>query len=111
VTARAHDSEFEWAAHDPAARRAGVPDQTIAAILEKRPPAGLEVDDALVIALGRQLFERRRIDQDLYDRAVERFGNRGLVELVSLMAQYGATAHLLAAFEMQLPDGKEPVMG
>ena len=111
VTARAHDSDFEWAAHAPAARRAGVPDETITAILEKAPTDGLAADDALIIDLGRQLFETRRIDQDLYDRAAERLGNRGLVELVSLMAQYGATAHLLAAFDMQLPDGKAPVMG
>jgi 4-carboxymuconolactone decarboxylase len=111
ITARSHDSEFEWAAHDPAARRAGVPDATITAILEQAPTDGLDADDALIIDVGRQLFGKRHIDQDLYDRAATRFGNRGLVELVSLMAQYAGTAHLLAAFDMQLPAGKQPVMG
>ena len=111
ITARSHDSEFEWAAHDPAARRAGVPDATITAILEKAPSDGLDADDALIIELGRQLFGKRHIDQELYDRAAARFGNRGLVELVSLMAQYAGTAHLLAAFDVQLPVGKQPVMG
>lgn len=110
VTARAHDSEFEWAAHDPAARRAGVSEATIRAILEKGPTDGLAPDDALIIDLGRQLFANRRIEQALYERAAERFGHRGLVELVSLMAQYAATSHLLAAFEMQLPEGTDPVM-
>ncbi len=111
ITARSHDSEFEWAAHDPAARRAGVPDATIAAILERSPTDGLDADDALIIELGRQLFGKRHIEQDLYDRAAQRFGNRGLVELISLMAQYAGTAHLLAAFDMQLPEGTEAVMG
>ena len=111
ITARSHESEFEWAAHDPAARRAGVPDATITAILDMAPTAGLDADDALIIDLGRQLFGERRIEQDLYDRAAARFGNRGLVELVSLMAQYAGTAYLLAAFDMQLPAGKQPVMG
>jgi 4-carboxymuconolactone decarboxylase len=84
--------------------------QRIAAILAAQPTDGLEVGDALVIRLGRQLFERRRIDQALYDEALARFGERRLVELVSLMAQYAGTAHLLAAFEMQLPDDATPVM-
>lgn len=111
VTARAHRSEFEWAAHAPAARRAGVPEAAIAAILADQPADGLEAGDALVIRLGRQLFDERRIEQDLYDEALARFAERGLVELVSLMAQYAGTAHLLAAFEMQLPADAEPVMG
>ena len=114
VTARAHRSEFEWSAHDPAARRAGVPDAVIAAIRTDAPTdrvEGMEERDALIIAVGRELFATRGLSQPLYDAALAEFGSRGLVELISLMAMYAGTAHLLAAFDMQLPDGAEPVMG
>jgi 4-carboxymuconolactone decarboxylase len=106
VTARAHDSEFEWAAHEPAARRAGVPGETISAIRDQSCLTDIADDDALIIAFGRELFAQRRVSDELFAKAHARHGSKGLVELVSLMATYAGTAHLLAAFDMQLPDGK-----
>ncbi|HUS97248.1 MAG TPA: carboxymuconolactone decarboxylase family protein [Hyphomicrobiaceae bacterium] len=107
ITARAHDSAFEWAAHAPLARKVGVPDETVMAIAGHRPVDGLDERDALIIAIGRELFGERRLSGELYGAAISRFGAKGFVELVSLMAMYAGTASLLAAFDMQLPDGAE----
>lgn len=105
VTARMHDSRFEWAAHEPAATKAGVPQDIIEAIRHSTPVDPSASTDELVVALGRQLFGERRVAPDLYDAALEAFGARGLVELVTLMAMYAGTASLLAAFDTQLPPG------
>ncbi len=109
VTARAHDSEFEWAAHEDAARRAGVPEETILAVLHGAALGQLDPEDALIIAFGRELFATRHVSERLYARAVSHLGAKALVELVSFMAMYAGTAYLLAAFDMQLPDGKSRV--
>lgn len=108
ATARAHDSQFEWAAHAPLAAKVGVDAATIDAVRHNRPLDGLPARDALIIAIARELFGERKLSQDVYDRAVARFGERGLVELITLMAMYAGTASLLAAFDMQLPDGVAP---
>ena len=108
TTARAHDSQFEWAAHAPLAAKVGVSAATIDAVRNNAPLDGLDPRDALIIAIGRQLFGERRLSQVLYDQAISRFGERGLVELITLMSMYAGTAALLAAFDMQLPDGTEP---
>ena len=108
TTARAHDSQFEWAAHAPLAAKVGVSAATIDAVRNNAPLDGLDPRDALIIAIGRQLFGERLLSQVLYDQAISRFGERGLVELITLMSMYSGTAALLAAFDMQLPDGTEP---
>ena len=108
TTARAHDSQFEWAAHAPLAAKVGVDAATIDAVRHDKPLDGLPERDALIIAIGRELFGERRLCATLYDRAIARFGARGLVELVTLMAMYAGTATLLAAFDMRLPDGSAP---
>lgn len=107
VTARVHNSEFEWAAHVETARKVGVAESTIVAILSRSTTDPLSDRDALIIAVGRQLFTERRLSNELYRRAHDHFGEQGLVELISFMAMYAGTAYLLAAFDMQLPPGKQ----
>lgn len=108
ATARSNDSEFEWAAHAPAALQAGVSAQTIDVIRRQSSLESLDNDDRLIVRIARQLFAERRLDDVLYGEAIARFGSKKLVELISFMAMYAGTAYLLAAFDMQLPDGAEP---
>ena len=109
TTARAHDSNYEWAAHEPLAVKFGVPRATINAIRDNGPVDELPERDALIIAFGRAMFRERQVPDDLFDRALTVFEKRGLVELVTLMVMYAGTASLLVAFDMQLPDGAERV--
>ena len=106
VTARAHDCEFEWAQHEPAALAEGVSRETVEAIRCGGPVDGLDEAGAATIALGRELFEAHRVSAATYARAHAAFGTRGLVDLVSLMGMYAATAALLAAFDVQLRPGQ-----
>lgn len=107
VTARAHDSQFEWAAHEAEALKEGVPAEAIEAVRHRRGTAGLGDEDTIVIALGREIFENREVSPETFARALERFGKAGLVNLVALMGNYAATAALLTAFDMQLDEGTE----
>ncbi len=108
VTAREADCQFEWASHEPIARSEGLATEIIEIVRHRRSIDGLAPSEAVVIALGRELFGRRRVTPDTFARALALFGPRDLVDLVSLMAQYSATATLLAAFDVQLPVGKQP---
>ena len=107
TTARAHDCQFEWAQHEPAALAEGVSPDTVEVIRTGAPLDGLDRTEAAVVALGRALFQDRRVDADTYARAHAAFGTRDLVDLVSLMGMYAATAALLATFDIQLRPGQE----
>jgi 4-carboxymuconolactone decarboxylase len=108
TTARAYDNQFEWTAHAPLAAKVGVGEATIDAVRHQKPLDGLPERDALIIAVGRELFGERKLSPAIYDQALAHFGERGLVELITLLAMYAGTASLLAAFDMQLPDGVTP---
>ena len=108
VTARELDSQFEWAAHEHEARREGIVPELIDIVRYRRDPAGLDETDAIVIALGREIFGARKVSSATYARALAQFGRRKLVDLVALMGNYAATAALLTAFDMQLDPGTEP---
>ena len=108
VTAREHDSQFEWAAHEPAALAEGISPAIVDVVRHRRDASGLDESDAIVIALGREIFGARKVSPQTFARALERFGRRTLVDLVALMGNYAATAALLTAFDMQLDPGQEP---
>jgi 4-carboxymuconolactone decarboxylase len=110
TTARECDSQFEWAAHEPAALKEGVPASVIETIKHRRSTAVLDAADAIIIDLGREIFGARKVKSETYARAEKQFGRRGLVDLVSLMANYAGTAALLTAFDMQLDEGQEPLL-
>ena len=108
VTARELNSQFEWAAHEDEARREGIAPELIDIVRYRRDLGGVDHADAIVIALGREIFGARKVSPETYASALALFGRRKLVDLVALMGNYVATAALLTAFDMQLDPGTEP---
>jgi 4-carboxymuconolactone decarboxylase len=108
VTARALDSQFEWAAHEAEAVREGVSRDIIDIVKYRRDTAALDEADRIVIDLGREIFTARKVAPETFARALARFGRRALVDLVALMGNYAGTAALLTAFDMQLDPGQPP---
>lgn len=110
VAAREMDSRFEWAAHEPEALRVGLTSEVIDVVRHRKPTDGLDPAHALIIDFGRQLFRDRKVDSPLFAQALETFGPRQLVDLVSLMGTYAGTALLLAAFDVQLTEDEEALL-
>ena len=108
TTARECDSQFEWAAHEKEALREGISPQIVAIVKHRRDTKGLDDADAVIIELGRAIFGARKVTPEIFARALKQCGRRKLVDLVSLMGNYAATAALLVAFDMQLDEGLEP---
>ena len=108
VTAREFDSQFEWAAHEDEALRQGIAPELIDTIRYRRSLDAIAQPDAMVIALGREIFGARKVSTATFARCLAHFGRRPLVDLVALMGHYASTAALLTAFDMQLDPGQEP---
>jgi 4-carboxymuconolactone decarboxylase len=108
VTARELDSQFEWAAHEPAALRAGVSQELIEMVKQRRAVVGLPEQDATTIQMGREALGARRVTSATYARALKVWGPKNLVDLATLIGEYSATAVLLTTFDQQLPPGQSP---
>jgi 4-carboxymuconolactone decarboxylase len=106
TVAREMDSRFEWAAHEPEALKVGVPQNVVDVIKHRKPTQGLSETDAAVIDFGRQALRDHKVTSAAFARVKALFTPQQLVDLVLLMGNYAGTALLLAAFDMQVPDGK-----
>ena len=108
TVAREMDSQFEWAAHAPEALKEGVPQQVIDVIKHRKSTQGLDETYAAIIEFGRQIFGDHKVTSEAFARVKKIFPPGKLVEMVLLMGNYSVTAALLAAFDMQLPEGQTP---
>jgi 4-carboxymuconolactone decarboxylase len=110
TTAREMDHQFEWAAHEKNGLKMGIEPALIDIIKYRKPLNGLAEKEAVTIQLGRELIGQRKLSSETFAHALRLYGKKGLVDLVSLMSQYTATAALLTAFDMQLPEGQKPLL-
>ncbi|MEE2792390.1 MAG: hypothetical protein VX453_12205 [Acidobacteriota bacterium] len=110
VTARAHDSQYDWTMNEPRALEAGVAPELIDTVRHRRPLDGLDEEDAVLIAFARELFGDYNVGAGTYVRAASAFGETNLVDMVALMGAHAADAAVLAAFDQQLPDGRQPLL-
>jgi len=106
TVAREMDSQFEWAAHEPEALKEGVSQQIIDIIKYRKSTQGIDETYAAIIEFGRQIFHDHKVTSAAFARVKALLPPNQLVELVLLMGNYAATAALLCAFDMQVPEGK-----
>jgi 4-carboxymuconolactone decarboxylase len=110
VTAREFDSQFEWAAHEPAAIKEGLEPQLVDIVKNRKDLKGLEENAAVIISIGRELFGKRNLSSATFAHGLKLFGNKGMVDLISLMTNYASTSFFLRAFDMQLHAGQKPLL-
>ncbi len=108
VTAAWWQSQAEWQIHEPIGRNAGLSDDVIDALRLGNEPEFERADEQLVYQIGRTLYQTRRIDADLYQRAVAEFGEPALVELIGIFGYYALVAMTLNVFEVRR-DGATPL--
>ena len=94
VTAREMDCAYVWTAHEPAAQKAGLPQATIDTVKFRRPLSTLGEKEAVIVQLGRDSIGKHKVGSDTFAHAVKLFGNKGVVDLVSLIGDYAATTIL-----------------
>ncbi|HEX4051523.1 MAG TPA: hypothetical protein VHY19_11655 [Steroidobacteraceae bacterium] len=109
VTAREHESQYDWTVNELAAIKDGLEPKVIDVIRNREPTTGLTEKDASLIEFGRELFAKHYVTTATYARVVKIFGEQNLVGLVSVMGQHAGEEVMLAAFDQQLPAGQAPL--
>ena len=97
------NSPYELYAHSKEARKVGVPEGAIRALASGEPPEGLTSNELVAHRFARQLSAEHRVDDDLYRKAMQAFGEEGLVDMVYLIGIYLVTCALLNGFEIPAP--------
>jgi len=101
TTAVCWQSQAEWQIHEPIAHQAGISKQITEAIRIGSEPVFANADEQLVYQLTRSLYDTKRIPDDLYQQAVNHFGESALVDLIGILGYYSLVAMTLNAFEVR----------
>jgi 4-carboxymuconolactone decarboxylase len=105
MTARYWTAQFEWAAHVRLALQAGLTQDAIDAIAERRTPHFTDPDDRIVYDFCRDYYDDHRVDDATLARVEKRFGEAGAVDLAGLIGYYSFVSVTLNVFEVPTPPG------
>jgi len=107
MTGAAWRAQYEWYAHAPMARDAGLPDNVIEAIHAGREPDFDDDGDEAAYRLIGELLENARVTDETFRAAENRFGAQGGAELVNVAGYYVMVSMTLNTFDVPLPAGAE----
>jgi 4-carboxymuconolactone decarboxylase len=110
MTARQWGQNYEWNAHLPLAIDEGFSADMAEAIAEGRRPDGMVEEEAILYDLVLELQRNHSVSDVTYDRAVERFGEQGVVETVSLVGYYTMISMILNTARTPLPADAKPAL-
>jgi len=111
TAAREFHIDYVWAAHVPAATRAGVSAETIEAIRTRGDVSGLSSRERVIIKIGRELVGGHQLSTELFEEGRGELGERGLIEVLAAMGYYVMIGCVLIATDMELPEGAERLPG
>ena len=95
VTARFWAAQFEWSAHRRAALQAGVSPAVVDAIANGQRPAGMTPDVETAYNFIVELLKTRQVSDPVFLAAKNRFGEKGVVDMIGLSGWYSMVSMAL----------------
>jgi 4-carboxymuconolactone decarboxylase len=101
MTARQWSVQYTYGVHCPQAVQAGISLETARAIGEGRRPVEMAADEEIVYDFIDELHRNQSVSDETYARALAKFGEQGIVDMVSLNGWY--TFFLMTANVVRVP--------
>jgi 4-carboxymuconolactone decarboxylase len=116
TTAREVRSQYEWTSHEPAGERAGLEAEIIDLVKRRGDvdPAvdipGLGEKERTLITFVREVVTEEKVTSETFNRALDLFGEQGVMDLAGLVGYYGFINTTLKTFDVQLAPGRERLL-
>jgi 4-carboxymuconolactone decarboxylase len=104
LEARIWDAQYEWWAHEPLARKAGLPDAIINDIRAGKRPDTMQPDEAIVYEVVTELLNKRQLPDDTFARARKILGEQQVVDLVAVTGFYVMVSSVIIAGRIAIPN-------
>ena len=107
TVAREWTAQYEFLAHKKYALAAGVKEEALDDIAMGRTPK-MTPDQQAVWSFIKELDSTHQVSDSTFDNVKQRFGERGVVDLISLMGYYHTMSMLMNVDRYPLPPGEKP---
>ena len=108
IVARHWTAQYEWNAHRTAAAQAGLNESIIQSIAAGKRPAGLDADETVVYNFAMELLNTHQVTDGVFKAVKDKFGERGVVDLIGVMGYYQLVSMLLNVDRYPLAAGAKP---
>jgi 4-carboxymuconolactone decarboxylase len=105
IVGRHWTSHYEWYAHRTAAAQAGLSEPIIQAIAAGKRPASMDADETIIYNFAIELLNTKQVGDANFKAVKDRFGERGVVDLIGVMGYYQLVSMLLNVDRYPLPAG------
>src|SRR4029077_1592867 len=107
MTAQFWGSQYEWYAHAPLAIKAGLAPEIVIALGAGNKPEKMKDDEAIVWEFTTQLRRDHVVNDAIYAKAVEKFGENGVMDLVAVNGYYDVVSMTLNVAHVSPPADAE----
>lgn len=108
IAVRHASAGYAWAVHDPLGRKAGLTDEVVDAIRDRRKPAFTKHDEKAIYEAVTELLNTNKISDATYQTLIQIFGLREAVEIVTCAGLYCLLGCVINTFEVPTPNGERP---
>ncbi|MEQ8952856.1 MAG: hypothetical protein RL120_01900 [Gammaproteobacteria bacterium] len=114
--AREFNSQYEYSAHEPLAVAAGLEQEIIDLVRFRKDLDSLPAIDGFgeteqtIVRFVRELVSEDKVSAETFARALDIFGEEGVMDLTGLVGYYFFVATTLKAFDVQRPVGAEMLL-
>jgi 4-carboxymuconolactone decarboxylase len=105
LEARLWDAQYEWWAHEPLARKAGLADAVIESIRNGKRPDAMQPDEAIVYDVVTELLNKRQLSDDTFGKAKQMLGEQQVVDLVAVTGFYVMVSAVVIGGRIAIPNG------
>ncbi len=95
VVSRHWTQQFEWVMHSGLALKAGTQQRTIDGLREGARPEGMSEEEAIAYDFTCELNSNRGVCDETYRKAVDAFGEPGLIDLIGIIGYFTLISMIL----------------
>jgi 4-carboxymuconolactone decarboxylase len=108
ITARHWTAQYEWSAHRTAAAQAGLNEAIIQSIAAGKRPASMDADETIIYNFATELLNTKQVSDPIFKAVKDKFGEKGVVDLIGVMGYYQLVSMLLNVDRYPLAAGTKP---
>ena len=108
LTGRYWNAQYEWYAHKRLALQAGLRPAIVNSVAAGTRPATMQPDEEIVYNFCTELLTTRQVGDATFQAAKDKFGERGVVDLIGVVGYYNMVSMFLNVDRYPLPQGVKP---
>ena len=108
ITARYCSAQLAWVEHRPLAIKAGLDAALADDLAAGMRPRAMQDDEAAIYQFCTELHETKRVSDAAFKAVADRFGERGVIDLIAVSGYYTMMSMVINVAREPLPGGLAP---